>query len=143
VAHFPFTDGFVTLNSVDLSAHVVSCDLDYDNTTVEDGPCMGQTSRKNLYVITNWTARIRFKQDFAASQVHASLESLARAGTSFAMRVRPDKSDAISATNPEFQADGIIQSFKAMGGTFGEVPETEIVIVPTGANAAITVDTTP
>lgn len=143
MAHFAFTDGFVTLNSVDLSAHVVSGDLDYDITTAEDGPCMGQTSRKNVYVINNWTARIRFKQDFAASQVHATLSPLALAGTVFAMRIRPDKSDAIAATNPEFQADCIIQSYKAMGGSFGEVPETEVVLVPAGTNNAITVDVTP
>ncbi len=142
MAHFPFTDGFATLNSVDLSAHLVGGDLNYDNTLVEDGPTMGQTVRKNLFVITSWSARLRFKQDFAASQVHATLSPLARAGTTFAMRLRPDKSDAISATNPELQADCIIQSYKEWGGSFGEVPETEVVLAPAG-NATIVVDVTP
>ena len=142
MAHFPFTDGFATLNSVDLSAHLVGGELNTDNTTVEDGPCMGQTTRKNLFVITGWGARLRFKQDFAGSQVHATLDPLARAGTTFAIRLRPDKSDAISATNPEFQADAIIQSYRQMGGSFGEVPETEVVLVPAG-NATLVVDVTP
>lgn len=142
MAHFPLTDAFVNINAVDLSAHVVGGDLNYDNTVVEDGPTMGQTARKNLFVITNWGARIRFKQDFAASQVHATLSPLALAGTVVPLRVRTDKSDAIAATNPELQADCIVQSYKAWGGNFGEVPETEVVLVPAG-NAAIVVDVTP
>jgi hypothetical protein len=142
MAHFPFTDGFATLNAIDLSAHLVGGDLNVDNTLVEDGPCMGQVSRKNLFVITGWSARLRFKQDFAASQIHATLSPLAAAGTTFAIRLRPDKSDAISATNPELQADAIIQSYKSWGGNFGEVPETEVVLAPAG-NATLVYDVTP
>ena len=113
MSHFTFTDGFATLNSVDLSAHLVGGDLTYDNRTVEDGPCMGQVTAKNLFVIANWGARLRFKQDFAAAQVHATLSPLALAGTTFAIRLRPDKSDAISATNPELQADEGIRQGRA------------------------------
>ena len=142
MAHFPFTDGYVKVTTVDLSAHVTGGELNYDNTVVEDGPTMGQTVRKNLFVISNWSARVRFKQDFASSQVHATLEAAARAGTIVDIAVRPDKSDAISATNPEFQTQAIIQSYKPWGGSFGEVPETEVVFVPAGT-AAVVVDVTP
>lgn len=142
MSHFALTDAFVNIATVDLSAHVVGGDFNYDNRTVEDGPCMGQATVKNLFVLPNWTARIRFKQDFAASQVHATLEPLARAGTITDVKLRPDKSDAISTTNPEFQFQAIIQSFQPWGGSFGEVPETECVLIPAG-NSAVVVDTTP
>ena len=142
MSHFPLTDAFVNINAVDLSAHVVGGDFDYDNRTTEDGPCMGQTTAKNLFVLKNWSCRVRFKQDFAAAQVHATLEPLARLGTVTDIKLRPDKSDAISATNPEFQFQAIIQSFRPWGGTFGEVPETEAVLIPAG-NSDVVVDTTP
>ena len=53
-----------------------------------------------------------------------------------------DKSDAISATNPEFQFQAIISGFQPWGGNFGEVPETEVTLIPAG-NSDVVVDITP
>lgn len=140
--HFALIDAFVNIATVDLSAHVVGGELNYDNQTVEDGPCMGQTTRKSLHVIKNWNGRVRFKQDYAAAQVHATLESLARLGTITDVKLRPDKSDAISATNPEFQFQAMLRMRSVWGGEFGNVPETEVEFIPAG-NADIVVDVTP
>lgn len=140
--HFAFIDGYVSIATVDLSAHVVGGGFDYDNSTVEDGPSMGQTTRKSLHVIKNWSGRVRFKQDYAAAQVHATLEPLARAGTITDVKLRPDKSDAISATNPEFQFQAMLKMRNVWGGDFGEVPETEVEFIPAG-NSDVVVDIVP
>lgn len=139
MAHFAFIDGKVTVNLIDLSAHVVSVENEGETQFVVDGPCMGHVTEKKLPVIKRGTLRVRFKQDFTAALVHATLFPLWNNKTAHTVLCRPT-SGAISATNPEMTAIGAyLAKYGAIKGNFGDVPEVEAV----WENVDITEDITP
>jgi len=139
MGHFAFVDGKATVNAVDLSAHVVSVDTEGETRFVEDGPSMGQLVVKELPIIKKGNATVRFKQDFASAQVHATLWPLWNNKTAHAVLIRPT-SAAISAANPEITATGAyIARYQPVRGSFGDVPEVEI----TWANVDLVEDITP
>ncbi len=144
MAHFAFTDGVCTINAVSLAAHCVSMNVPVSTRSVEDGPCMGQTDAKFLPTV-NMTGpvRFRFKKDFAASQVYATLFPLWLARTIFAYDAKPT-SAADGAANPRVNGTGFISNFDdVVGGAFGDVPETEVEITPAGTVPGLAADVTP
>ena len=143
MAHFAFTDGKCVINSVDLSAHCVSMNVPVSTRKVEDGPCMGQADVKYLPVINeSGPVRYRFKKDFAASQVYATLYTLWKNKTTFAYDAKPT-SGVDSATNPRINGTGFISDWNdIVGGSFGEVSETEIEVSPAGATPGLVEDVT-
>ena len=80
---------------------------------------------------------VKFKQSFAASETYATLYSLI--GVSTAITFLIDNDSAISATNPEFQWDAILEGFP-IGGAAGDRMVTTCKFM---GNGDITVDTTP
>ena len=142
MAHFAFVDGIATINAVALSAHCRGVDVEVGAEVVEDGPCMGQTDRKYLHVIkTTGPIRLRFKQDFAAAQVHATIFPLWNNKTVFAYDVKPT-SGADGATNPRLNGTGLITRYQPLSGGFGEAPEVEVEITPAGATPGLAEDVT-
>lgn len=127
MAHFPFIDGKAVINAVDLSPHVVSIETEGETQFVVDGPCMGHATEKKLPVIKRGTVRVRFKQDFAAALVHATLWPLWNNKTAHNVFCRPT-SAVISATNPDITASGAyLARYQPIKGNFGDVPEVEAV----------------
>lgn len=105
---------------------------------------MGQTDVKFLPVI-NMTGpvRFRFKKDFAAAQVYATLFPLWQAKTIFAYDAKPT-SAVEGATNPRVNGTGFITNFDdVVGGAFGDVTETEVEITPAGSVPGLVADITP
>lgn len=144
MAHFAFIDGVCTINAVSLAQHCVSMNVPVSTRSVEDGPCMGQLDAKFLPVI-NETGPVvyRFKKDFAAAQVHATLFPLWKNKTTFTYDAKPT-SGADGATNPRVHGTGFITRYNdVVGGAFGEVTETEVEITPAGATPGLTEDVTP
>ena len=139
MAHFPFIDGKAVINAIDLSAHVTGIEMEGETQTVVDGPCMGHLVEKKLPVIKRGNIRVRFKQDFAAALVHATLFPLWNGKTAHNVFLRPT-SGAISATNPDMTATGAyLVRYQPIKGNFGDVPEVEAV----WENVDIVEDITP
>lgn len=134
MAHFVFSDGFFEWNSVDLSDHVKEVRLTYTVDFVEEQR-MGSTTRVRHPVIKDWRIEVMFYQDYAASEVDATLSAdiLSAPPTSRTWKARPDKSDAVGATNPNYQATGYISEYEPINGQFGELLGTRVVIVPGGS----------
>ena len=65
------------------------------------------------------TATVTFQQDFAAGEVHATLEPLYASGSSFPLIIKPTSS-ALSATNPGFTMTSILLSYSFLSGSVGE-----------------------
>jgi hypothetical protein len=118
MATFVFTDGFVSINAVDLSDHVKSVTLDY-SAEPQDDSAMGDTTRSRTGGLKDWSVSVDFHQDYAAAKVDATLFSLV--GTTTALIVRPDNSDGVSATNPNFTGTGLLESYNPAGGSLGEM----------------------
>jgi len=128
MAIFVATDYSVTLNTVDLSDHVKSCVLNY-SAELQDDTVMSDTTRSRIGGLLDWSIDIEFAQDFAASKVDATLFSIV--GTVFACVLVPTSS-AVSATNPSFTGNGVLETYPPMGGAVGDLATTNITIQSAG-----------
>lgn len=117
MAKHVFYNGSITVNSVDLSDHVKSVTISY-GARMEDDANMGDDTEINLAGIKTCSVSIEFSQDYAASEVDATLFPLVGAA-SFPLLFRVD-SAATSATNPEFQLTAVLSSYPPMGGAWGD-----------------------
>jgi hypothetical protein len=126
-----FTDAFVSINGVDLSAHVKSVSLNYEAEMLDD-TVMGDTTRSMAAGLKNWSVEVEFLQDYAASKVDATLFQLVGAAA-FAIIIRPDNSDGVSATNPNFTGNVVLESYPPVTGTVGDLHTTRATFRAAGA----------
>ena len=123
MAVFPLTDCSVVINSVDLSDHCVS--LEIGNTKEQvDITAMGSGGRKYTGALQNQSVTFTFNQDFAASEVYATLSGLV--GTPTTIVVKPTSS-AVGATNPSLTfADTTLDSLPLLSGSVGDLAQTSV-----------------
>ena len=122
------TDAFVSINAVDLSDHVASVTIN-EGAELKEATVMGDAGVRRLSGLKDWSMTVTFRQDFDAAKVDATLQPLV-GGSSFAVAVRKSKTDAISATNPEYQGNGLIDGdLPVIAGDVGEVHDAAFTIV--------------
>lgn len=112
------TDCFVSFNAVDLSANVKSVTLDYSAEAL-DVTAMGDTTHIRIGGLKDWSASVEFHQDYALSSVDATLFPLV--GSTGTLIIRPDNSDGVSTTNPNFTGTALLESYNPVGGAVGEL----------------------
>lgn len=123
MAQIVLTDVSVVVNSVDLSDHVQSVTLNYDVDAVEI-TAMSDGSRKYTGGLKNITATVDFQQDFAASEVNATVFPLV--GTTTTVVIKPT-SAAKGAANPEYTiADTYVASHQVLAGSVGDLSVTSV-----------------
>lgn len=128
MAEFVYTNAFLSIGGTDLSDHVRQATLEY-NAEMQDKTAMGDLTRTRLGGLKDWTLTVNFNQDFAASNVDATLFPLV--GTSVAIILRPDAA-AVSATNPNFTGNAILESYAPLGGNVGDMAETPVTLQADG-----------
>ncbi len=102
---------------VDLSDHVLSITLNAEVDLQED-TAMGDTYRTRLAGLKDWSLDVTFKQDFAATEVDVTL--MAILGVSGTFTGKPT-SDGISATNPRYYGECILESYTPVQNSIGEL----------------------
>lgn len=140
MATFVLTDASVTINSVDLSDRVKSVSIDY-LAEQQDDTTMGAGTRTMIPGLLDYTIECEMVQDFAASEVDVTMFPLVGA-VAFPIAIRAD-SGAISATNPEYQGNVIIENYPPLGNTVGEIATTTLRFRPSGASPTLIRDITP
>ena len=125
----------VTLNSVDLSDHVTSVTI---NRSFEELPvtAMGDNAMRYVKGLEASTVTIDFLNDTATSEVLQTLQ--AAWGTTVPLTIK-QTSDAISATNPEYQTTVLVNNTTDVNGAVGDISTQSITFT---CNSAIVVDTT-
>jgi hypothetical protein len=126
-----FTDCFVSINSVDLSDHVKSVKLTY-NAAMQNNTAMGVGTKTSLAGLKEWTAEVEFFQDYAASNVDATLFALIGAAA-FAIEIRPVKTGGRSATNPGYTGNAVLANYQPVGGAVGDLAMTGASFQSAGA----------
>ena len=122
------SDASVLINAVDLSDHVQSVAVNY-SAEVKEAPVMGDDGMRRLSGLKDWSMAFTMRQDYDSAKVDATLQPLV-GGSSFVVAVRKSKTDAISATNPEYQGNGLIDGdYPVIAGDVGEVHDTSFTIV--------------
>ncbi len=73
--------------------------------------------------LKDWSVDIEFNQDFAASQVDATVWPLL--GTVTTIKIRPT-SAAIAATNPEYSGSVLVKEYAPADGSVGDLAATSV-----------------
>ncbi len=130
MASLKFTDCFFSINAVDLSDWVKEVNVDYEAETLDE-TAMGDTTRKNLGGLLNWSASITFKQDFAASAPDVTL--FAMVGTTKTIIIRPVAVTGVGATNPNYTGTALVQSYSPFGQGVGDLAMATLSLACAGA----------
>lgn len=117
MAVFSFNDASVVVNSVDLSDHVAQVTIETSADDLDD-TAMGDTYRSRIGGLKDWSVTLRFHQDFAASEVDATIFPLL--GTTTTITIKPT-SAAVSATNPSYSGSVLVNDYKPLDGSVGDL----------------------
>jgi hypothetical protein len=137
VAIFAFLDARIEINSVVASTWSKKVTLDVEVVDL-DATTFGGSGWKALTGgLKSGTVSVDLNQDFAASQVDATLWPLLIAGVPFNVKIRPT-SGSISATNPEFSGNCLLTKYSPLDGSVGDLAATSISIPTSGVWARAT-----
>jgi len=126
MAKLVLTDASVTINSVDLSDHVQSVTLNYNADQVEI-TSMGDTAHLFTGGLDNVTCDVTLFQDFAASEVEATVYDLVGTTTTVVVKAT---SSAVGADNPSYTlANTYVSSHTPVAGTVGDSAMTTLNFV--------------
>lgn len=117
MATLAFTNAYLTVNSVDLSDDANSLTLDLSADELED-TAFGDTFRSRIgggLKDSSWS--VEFNQDFASSQVDATL--WAAFGTAVTVAAKPVNTTT-AATNPQYSGSVLISKYSPFGNKVGE-----------------------
>tara|TARA_Y100000310_G_scaffold292020_1_gene320437 strand:- start:164 stop:586 length:423 start_codon:yes stop_codon:yes gene_type:complete len=140
MATFVFTDAYLLVNSVDLSTYGIQLTVDM-NAELLDNTAFGHTARTSTAGLKVGGATIVFLQDYAATKVDATLQPLVGAAA-FPFAWQPDNSVAISTSNPEYQANMVVESYQPVGEGVGDQAKASITLV-NASSAGWVRDVTP
>jgi len=123
VAQIVLTDASITINSISLGNRANSVELNFEVDSVEI-TAFGDTGHKFTGGLQNVSCNIEFMQDFAASNVEATIYPLV--GTTTTVIIKPT-SGAVSATNPSYTiSDAFLASHQPVAGAVGELAMTSL-----------------
>ena len=97
----------VKINAVDMSDHVTSVTLNYAADELEV-TAMGDTAHKFVKGLQSGTLTVSFLNDTAASNVLATLNGAF--GTTVACKLLQEKATSVSATNPLYTFDVLVNN---------------------------------
>jgi hypothetical protein len=128
MANFVLTDASVVINAVDLSDQVrqVTVSVEAD---VQENTAMGDTYRSRLGGLKDWSIEVEFNQDFAASEVDATLWSCL--GTPVTVTAK-GTSSAVGTANPSFSGSAILSAYAPLDGSVGDVATTSVTFQGAG-----------
>lgn len=122
-------DAYVYVNSVDLSDHARQVTLEYSADAV-DKTAMGDMTHIRTGGLKDWRVTVEFYADEASSKVAQTLFSLV--GSTTSIKIRPDKTAGLSATNPDYSGTAYVESFQPVGGSVGEMNMSPVVFSAAG-----------
>lgn len=135
-------DAYVAIGGTDLSDHVENVEVVERSSNTAIATVMGDTGvrRKNSPVF-DWELRLTCQQDYSASSVYSKFNTMLT--TPATVAVKKSKTDAISATNPEFQGTGLVSEISHVNtGVGNDVHKVQITVLCSNGVALIH-DVTP
>ena len=124
MAHFTLTDAYISVNGVTLSDHGNNVSVE-DNREQVDFTAFGATCKVYGKGLGDGKITIGLFQDFAAGEVHATLQPLISSTTPVTVEVRPT-SAARSATNPGIVMSALLFNYSALSGGIGEASQMTV-----------------
>lgn len=122
------------INAVDLSDHVTSVTLNYVADELEV-TAMGDSSHKFVKGLESGTLTVSFLNDAAATSVLQTLNSAF--GTTVACKAIQFKGTAVSAANPVYEFDVLVNNLTPINGAVGDMGMQDITFT---LNSKLTVN---
>jgi hypothetical protein len=113
------TNAKVVIGAYDMTNLANKVTVDGDAQMVEVTG-FGDTSRRFVKSIRNWTVSVDYKDDFTDNGLNEMLDTSWRSTSPVAVTVRVDRGAAISATNPEWQGNCWLSTVPLFNASFGE-----------------------
>jgi hypothetical protein len=117
-------DCVIVVNGVTLSDHVSSVEINASKDDIDTTSFDGSGRERKAGLQDN-SFVVNFQQDFAATEVDATLWPLWNNETEFTVAVKPTTA-AISSTNPEYSGTCILLEYSPLNGSVGELSETSV-----------------
>jgi hypothetical protein len=121
------------INNVDLSDHVTSVTLNRAADELEV-TAMGDTAHKFVKGLESGSLTVSFLNDTATSEVLQTLNSAF--GTTVAAKMLQEAATAVSATNPLYSFDILVNNLTPINGGVGDIGTQDITFT---LNSAVTV----
>lgn len=116
MAKIILTDPVVSIDGNDVSDHISQLTINYE-AEAQDQTAFGDDTRINAGGLKNWSMEFTAFNDEAAGEINSVLFPLV--GSQVTVFAKGD-SATTSATNPEYNGTGLVQSFSPLGGSVGE-----------------------
>lgn len=127
-------NAYLTVNSVDLSDHVVSVTLTTSADELDE-TAMGDSYRNRKGGLKDWSIQVTFHQDFAASKVDATLWPLLGSTTTVVVKA---VNGAASATNPQYSGSVLVNDYSPLANSVGELATVSLTWPGAGTLARAT-----
>jgi hypothetical protein len=111
------------INAIDLSDHVTSVTLNYAADELEV-TAMGDTAHKFVKGLESGSLTVSFLNDTATSNVLQTLNS--QFGNTVAVKMVQQKVPAVSATNPLYTFDILVNNLTPINGAVGDIGTQDI-----------------
>ena len=128
MAKYAATDHSITINGSSFSTALQSVELMLEAAELETTG-FGGTFRERIAGLKTGSVTLNFFQDFAASQVDATLFPLL--GSNATVVVKPT-SGTVSATNPAFTAVCLVTQYTPFSTSVGDIATTSVTWPTTG-----------
>lgn len=126
-----FTDGYISVDSNDISGDSNQINMTYEAEALDD-TVFGDDTRSNKGGLKNWSFEVQGFSDFDDSAADDILFPLV--GTVVAIEVRPT-SDSVGSNNPKYTGNGLIQSYSPIQNSVGELAGFSLNISAAGTLA--------
>lgn len=123
------TNPQITIAGVDLSNSISSVTLDTKYDIVET-TAFGDTAKKRVAGLADNSISLEFFQDFAASNVEATIYPLL--GTATTVVVKP-VSTTTGSTNPSYTVSAVVSEWQPLKGGIGQLATASVTWPVSGA----------
>ncbi len=133
MATLVWTDAFFLVNSIEESDHTRSLTLTL-NAELLDETAMGQTTRINKPGLLNWSLEVELYHDTVDADISERMFALVGAAA-FGIEVRPNASTGVTATNPSFIGNAVLEGMPIISGSVGDMAIMSVTFQSAGALA--------
>jgi hypothetical protein len=136
MAKMVLLEPYVEINAVDRSSSVSKIEFD-DQFEEKETTTFGSSSAKEvLGGLESGSVAITFKNDYAAGALDSAMWALRRSLVT--IKARPVAASIVSSANPQYSCSILINNWKPIAGTVGDVAEVDVTYPMSGVLARAT-----
>ena len=129
MARVVLTDAKVTINGVNLSDHIASVSLSTTTDVIETSAFSSTAAKTRIAGLQDNSVTLEFHQDFATSNVEATIYPLL--GSTTTIVVSP--TSTVSATSPSYSFTALVSEWTPLNGGVGELATASVTWNISGA----------